>query len=142
MFRSTLIVCVGNICRSPMAQCLLQETIKAMRVESAGLAALVGRPADSTVMTLMRDRGLDVSAHRARQVTPELASKADLILVMEVWQRRELETQMPWVRGKVYLLGHFGGFDVTDPHGQPVEVYRAALSRIEQGVADWSAKLC
>jgi protein-tyrosine phosphatase len=74
-----LFVCVGNICRSPMAAALLAHRFSvrgggAASVESAGVAALVGRPADSLAVDLLRERGIDLSAHRARQLTPELAA--------------------------------------------------------------------
>src|SRR6266542_2985353 len=75
MFENVLIVCVGNICRSPMAEGLLRARFvghRRARIESAGLAALEGRPADPIAVELLAERGIDISAHRARQLTPEL----------------------------------------------------------------------
>lgn len=79
-------VCVGNICRSPMAEALVAHRLAGMpgvATASAGISALVGRPADGLAQELMAARGLDLSGHRARQLTPELATSFDLILVME-----------------------------------------------------------
>src|SRR4051795_10625813 len=70
VFDRVLMVCTGNICRSPMAQVLLEQALRKrgfdVRVESAGLGALVGRGADPMAMQLMEKRGLDLKTHRAR----------------------------------------------------------------------------
>ncbi|MFL5359908.1 MAG: low molecular weight phosphotyrosine protein phosphatase, partial [Myxococcales bacterium] len=76
MFDRVLMVCTGNICRSPMAQVLLADALKKrgidVAVESAGLGALVGHPADPIAVKLMQARGLDLSGHRGRQLTREI----------------------------------------------------------------------
>ena len=84
MIRHILVVCVGNICRSPMAEALLRDALREQQditVESAGLGALVDHPASEHAVTLMRERGLDISGHRARQITPDMVHAADLVLV-------------------------------------------------------------
>ena len=66
MIRHILVVCVGNICRSPMAEALLRDALREQQdiiVESAGLGALVDHPASEYAVTLMRERGLDISRH-------------------------------------------------------------------------------
>ena len=137
MFDRVLTVCVGNICRSPMAEGLLRARLAARGpgavVESAGIAALVGRPADPTAVALMAERGIDISGHLARQLTPELAAGFDLVLVMEQWHRREVEVIAPAMRGRVH---RFGNFDVPDPYRQPRAVFADALELIERGIAE------
>src|SRR5512136_1311836 len=91
MIDRVLVVCVGNICRSPMAEALLRARLghwPRFDVSSAGLSALVGRPADESTVALMRERGIDISAHRARQLTPRLVAGSDLVLVMETGHER------------------------------------------------------
>ena len=86
MIRHILIVCVGNICRSPMAEAVLRHELREkdeMTVESAGLGALVGEQASEHAMALMRERGIDISSHRGQQLTPELVSEAELIGAVE-----------------------------------------------------------
>jgi protein-tyrosine phosphatase len=114
-------------------------------VESAGLAALVGDPADPLAVVLMQERGIDLTAHRARQLTPELASSSDLILVMEERHERAVEQIFPPARGRVHRLGRFGGFDIPDPYGKPRAAFESSLALIERGIEDfvrafWSAK--
>ncbi len=145
VFEQILVVCVGNICRSPMAEgllssCLPQRAPKT-HVMSAGLSALVGQPADPTAIELMSERGINLSEHRARQVNLEFIKTSDLILVMETWQIKAVEEMMPSIRGRVHLLGRWGGFEIGDPFSKPREVFETSLSQIERGVNDWLPRL-
>ena len=140
-----LVVCIGNICRSPMAEALLRRDLQVSgsgaEVSSAGLGALVGHPADDIAQRLMERRDLDISGHRARQLDQQLIQQADLVLVMEQSHRRSVETQYPTARGKVFRLGEWSGLDVPDPYRQPEAAFEYALELIDKGVNDWVAKL-
>ncbi|MGH8579792.1 MAG: low molecular weight protein-tyrosine-phosphatase [Gammaproteobacteria bacterium] len=142
MVRNILMVCIGNICRSPMAQGLIGQRlceagIEGFEVKSAGLNALVGYPVEGTAQRLMQEQGVDLSAHRARQLDRELLLWADLILVMEKEQKKILNSIAPTARGKTYRLGEWSDADVLDPYGQPIEVFRDALRLIDDGVCEW-----
>ena len=144
MIRHILVVCVGNICRSPMAEALLRDALREQQdiiVESAGLGALVDHPASEHAVTLMRDRGLDISRHRARQITPEMVHAADLVLVMEAGHRRAIDMNEPSARGKIYRLGEWQDRDIKDPYRQPREAFEAALADIDEGVAEWAQRI-
>ncbi|MDQ3262282.1 MAG: low molecular weight phosphotyrosine protein phosphatase [Myxococcota bacterium] len=106
-------------------------------VESAGIAALVGKPADPLAVELMTERGLELSRHRARQLSPELAMRAELILVMEEGHRRAVEQMIPMARGRVHRLGRWGNFDVPDPYRHPRAAFEEALGLIDRGLADF-----
>ena len=112
--KNILMVCLGNICRSPMAEGLLkhysaQEQL-GLNVSSAGLQAVVGFKANAFSLEIMQKHGVDISAHRARQMTQEMLLEADLILVMETWQQKELGYIFPSAYGKVHSLGRWGNF--------------------------------
>ena len=84
MFNKILVVCVGNICRSPAAEAKLRQLAPAsVQIASAGIQALVDHPADPQAQEEARKDGLDLSAHRARQLTDAMCQAHDLILVME-----------------------------------------------------------
>lgn len=136
-----LTLCIGNICRSPLAQALLARELPAHTVWSAGLSALVGQAADPMSIEIAATHGLDITEHRAQQVTSWLCQQTELILVMEQQHKSQLEQLFPVVRGKVFTLGQFGKFDIADPYQQPLEAFEVAYAAIAQGVADWVPRI-
>ncbi len=145
MIKNVLVICIGNICRSPMAEALLakavQEEHPEVSVSSAGLGALVGRPADPMSQELMQDKGIDISAHRARQISPEIVFGSDLILTMSTEQQEQLEQQYPGARGRVHRIGKWEGYDISDPFKRPKTAFEQSLILIEQGINEWYRKL-
>jgi protein-tyrosine phosphatase len=123
-----------------MAEAVLADRLKRrgldVRVESAGIGALVGRAADPIAQALMAERGLDLSAHRARQLTPQLMRDFELVLVMEAEQQKAVVSMLPAARGRVHCIGRWGKFDVPDPYRQPRSAFEHALSLIERGIDD------
>jgi protein-tyrosine phosphatase len=136
-----LTLCIGNICRSPLAQALLARELPGHTVWSAGLSALVGEPADPLSVQVAAAHGLDITAHRAQQVTSWMCQQTELILVMEQSHKSQLEQQFPMVRGKVFALGQYGQFEISDPYLQPLEAFDTAFAAIAQGVADWVPRI-
>ena len=124
-----------------MAAALLTQRLPGLsgfaRVESAGISALEGDPAEPLAIKLMRERGLDISSHRGRQLTPDLAGAFDLILVMEKRHERAVEQIFPPARGRVHRIGRFGNFDVPDPYGKPRAAFEHSLALIERGIQDF-----
>lgn len=145
MVNSVLLVCIGNICRSPMARALFAEKLKnqspAVQTSSAGLAALVDWPADPMVCELLREKQIDVSAHRARQATQAILFDSDLILTMSSGEQNQIETTYPSIRGRVHRLGKWGGYDIPDPFQRPRSAFEQTLVLIEQAVDDWCKTL-
>ena len=138
---SVLVVCIGNICRSPMGQILLAQALPGVQVSSAGLGALIGHPADAIAQELMTQRGLDLSAHRARQISPSLCQQADLILTMDEEQRRRIESIYPLARGRVFRLGEAAKINVPDPYRMGQAAFEHALELIDAGVQAWAERI-
>jgi protein-tyrosine phosphatase len=146
IIRHILMVCVGNICRSPMGEAVLKQALDAkgrddIQVSSAGLNALIGYPPSEISQRLMNNRKIDISTYRARQLTGKLISEVDLILVMEMEQKKWIEAQHPYTRGKVYRLGEWSNLEIPDPIGQSSGFFENVLMLIDKGVADWIPKL-
>lgn len=141
MLKTILFVCIGNICRSPMAEILFQEEAKnkdhSIHVSSAGLNAMQDKPAHPVAQSLMTKKGLDLSSHQGRQITKQIVNESDLILVMTRNQKNELESKFPQAKGKVYRLGHHEGFDVVDPYKRPDAIFDQSLAQIEAGLENW-----
>ena len=110
-------------------------------VESAGLGALVGHPASDFAVELMRERGVDITSHRARQLHPDMVSAADLILVMELGHKKVIDEVEPAARGKVHRLGEWQDREISDPYRQPKTVFAEVLKDIDDGVADWAERI-
>lgn len=151
MFTHILTICTGNICRSPLAEAMLCVQLGAaartppIQVRSAGIGALVGQPADETVLFVAAaDAALSaaLTSHKAQQVGLQQTRWADLILVMEAHHMQYIVRMDPTARGKTFLLGHWlGAKSVGDPYLKHEEVYRETHAQIEQAVASWTSRL-
>lgn len=139
---SILVVCIGNICRSPMGEYLLRRALPSnIKISSAGLGALVGNPADDLAIELMKQHGEDITAHRARQISAALVAEHELILVMTQRQKDRLEAEYPSARGRVFLYGHWLKADVADPYQQDRAAFESAFDIINEATPLWAAKL-
>lgn len=134
MIGNILVICIGNICRSPIAEGLLKRALPEKSVRSAGIGAMIGYPADPFSIQLMQEQGIDISAHRAQSLTSWMVSEADIILVMDQDQKRFVEQKYSTSKGKVFRLGEFGKYDIPDPYQQDLAVFRQTYSLIAQGV--------
>ncbi|OGT05205.1 MAG: protein tyrosine phosphatase [Gallionellales bacterium RBG_16_57_15] len=141
MIRRVLVVCIGNICRSPMAEGLFRQAVPEVQFSSAGMSALVGHGADPIAVQIMAGVGVDISAHRARMLTDAIARDADIILVMDDLQKQQISMQYPYARGKVFKLGEAAMQDIPDPYRQDPEVFRTVFSLIENGVNEWAKRI-
>ncbi len=144
-----LFVCTGNICRSPMAAAIARRLLDRrgrpdVEVASAGTAAWDGAPASEGAYLVALEHDLDLSAHRARQLTSDLGAGADLVLGMSphhVDRAAALGGD-----GKSHLLGEYAGraageAQVDDPFGGDLEEYRATFDRLEALLSEAVARL-
>ncbi len=141
MIKSILVVCEGNICRSPVAEALLAKALEGRDVQvcSAGIRALVGHGMEKTAQeVLLRENGIDFTTHKARQADAEMLRKADLILTMEEFHSRSVESIAPEVRGKVFLIGKWlSNQEVPDPYRLSKEMFQNVHILLTRCVNSW-----
>lgn len=140
--RSVLVVCTGNVCRSPFAEAVLRGRVPGYTIHSAGLAAEPGQPA----LDLWQDRaarvGLDLSAARARGLTPQMALAADLLLCMEAAQADLIVARTGALAGRVFLLTHWsGGTDIEDPILGSADRHDRIFAQVWQASLAWARAL-
>ncbi|CAD7545952.1 protein tyrosine phosphatase [Aeromonas hydrophila] len=142
MFGKILVVCVGNICRSPTGERLLRERLPGRQVSSAGVSALVDKPADKVASEVAQLHGLSLEGHSARQLTRVLCQDADLILVMEKGHISAVTAIDPGARGKTMLFGHWQGeSEVPDPYRLSREAYEHVYHLLVRSADGWVKKL-
>ncbi|WP_274522117.1 low molecular weight protein-tyrosine-phosphatase [Halorhodospira sp. 9621] len=137
---NVLVVCTGNICRSPMAERMLQAASGPEgpdRVESVGIGALVGAGADPHAVAVMDEIGLDLRDHTARSIDSVDVARFDLILVMERGQQAWLARHFPELRGRTFRIGHWQERDVPDPFRRSKAAFRAARDQLQEAVFQW-----
>ena len=148
MFNRILVVCTGNICRSPVAEALLKQALPDKQISSAGLGAVVGEGVEPKARVLAENSGLEVRDHVSRQLTPQMLSEADLVLVMSEGQRQAVGRMAPEAMGKTMRLGHWlkspqgeSGVDIADPFRKSEEYFALIHEQLEAAVNAWLPKL-
>lgn len=140
MIKSIIVVCVGNICRSPTAEAMLQSKLAGtgINVSSAGLGALVDKPVDATASEVMAEAGYTLPEHKARQLTPAMLREADLILTMENRHIQSIHAMAPHARGKTMLLGKWlDNAEIPDPYRQQRPAFEHVFKIMEQASSAW-----
>lgn len=142
MFNNILVVCVGNICRSPSGAYLLKTLLPDRNVESAGVGALVGKPADRLACQVAKQYGVSLAGHQGRQLTPALCREFELILVMEQRHINAVTNIAPEARGKTMLFSQWlQKQDIPDPYRQGQEAFEHSYKLIEASANAWAKKL-
>ena len=136
MFDNILIICVGNICRSPTAEVLLKHQLGDTNkiIHSAGLGALVGKNIEPTALEILQEHGITPAQHVARQLTSSMLAEADLILAMD---RDNLATlERLGSRSGLARRGDVRRFlqrDVPDPYYGGPEGFQTVFDMLDEG---------
>ncbi len=152
--RRILVVCFGNVCRSPVAARLLQARLDETKWEvvSGGTNASDGEPASRVMRTAAAEYGIDLSAHRAKRVTADDIRDAELVITMSQSQTDRLLNLEPGSNRRIRLLGAFNpqantwGLpadprrsvaseeEIPDPHGEDLAFHRECCERLDTSV--------
>lgn len=120
-----LVVCTGNVCRSPYIHLRLAFELagQGIEVSSAGTGALVGYPVDPGSAALLDAAGVDWSEFRARQITASMVEEADLVLTATRTHRRAVVQEAPVALRKTFALVDFADL-IADVQREDVDVAR------------------
>jgi protein-tyrosine phosphatase len=131
---SLLVMCLGNICRSPFAGGVLERLLPEREVRSAGFLES-GRPAPREAVSVGALHGVNLSGHRSTQITPEALARADLVIVMDGRQAARIAAMAP----AGTLVERLGDFDpgpietrtVVDPVDRDLAFFERVYERID-----------
>lgn len=128
-----LVMCMANICRSPIAEALLDEGFAEIGIDaefsSAGFLES-GRPIDHRSATALAERNLDATAHASTQVNSELVDAADLVVVMEADHLRRLVSDDPARFPRIFTLRGLAGL-----------VAEVGVRQPDESMSDWLTRL-
>lgn len=138
--KNILIVCHGNIIRSPFAAFSIAQALgeqRSVSIASAGLEATPGRPPHPTALLTAAARRVDLSSHAASRLDPALVAKSDVIFVMEIPQLLALRRRFPEARAKTFLLSCLAPetpLEIRDPVDGDETVFQACFDHITRAV--------
>jgi protein-tyrosine phosphatase len=142
LVRNVLVVCVGNICRSPVGEYLLRQLVPGLDVGSAGLGAMVGQPADALAAEVAAANGVSLDGHVARQFTPALGGAYDLLLAMEPGHKREIFRLAPHLSGRTLLFDQWTGMQgIADPYQRSRDSHEGVFRQIRAASDAWAERL-
>ena len=140
-----IVICTANVCRSPMAEKLLQHALAAedkplnqLKVISAGVAASYGDAASENSVAALKKVDLDLNQHKSQPVTDDLIERAFAVFGMTDSHLEVLRHYHPEVAERVHLLRGFLGDgeddQIPDPIGQDFDAYCACMDAMVEAI--------
>jgi protein-tyrosine-phosphatase len=151
---SVLVVCKGNICRSPLAEAYLRHGFarcgQNVLVFSAGLETSIGKPAHTLAQVVGRNAGIPLDSHATTPLLKEHVDHADLIVAMEHTHYHRLQKLYPHSRGKTFLLRQFSHatemknrpLEIADPYSGTLGDFQDCLAIIKQSCDRLISEIC
>lgn len=140
-----LVVCTGNICRSPMGQGLLAhalqaqpEPLRSLKVISAGVAAHTGEPISENSVVALRKVGIDISHLHSQGLTQKMLDDALVVFGMTESHRSIIRARARPAPAHVYLFREFlpppANKEIGDPYGGPLKLYESVRDEMVEAV--------
>jgi protein-tyrosine phosphatase len=142
-----LFVCTGNTCRSAMAEGIFRDMLKNkninnINVSSAGISAFEGDRANDKAAEALMENNIDISGHKARQLTADMIKNSDLILTMTKSHKMMILNAFPDEKNKTFTLKEYAmavsgentdgkNLDIADPFGMDYNVYKKCMLEIK-----------
>ncbi len=139
-----VVICHGNICRSPFAGIDLATRNAGVKVRSAGRAAGSCHPAEPGARRAARNFDIELINHASQPFTDEDVEWADMILAMQGRHFAAIRRRWPEGTDKTHLLGDFfsgGPFLIADPYGHEDEIFAAVFDQIAAAVEALALRL-
>jgi protein-tyrosine phosphatase len=137
--RRILVVCHGNVCRSPYLEARLRQILPSVEVISAGFVGS-DRAVPRVAVALGAQRGLDLSLYRSLPLTQSKVSRADFVIVMDAGQARRLAATFRIKRERILIAGDLDqradmGREIQDPWNGAVEAFEESFDRLDRCAA-------
>ena len=143
--RNLLVMCYGNIYRSPIAAAMLTSLLAdSVDVKSAGFHERDGRSSPRDFVALARSYGVQIGQHRSKLVTEEQIAAADIIVIMDRWNWTALSQMSETADDKTVWLGAFDGnatVEIVDPYGKEPSTVVEIVNKIRAAVDDLADRL-
>jgi protein-tyrosine phosphatase len=134
--RRILVICHGNICRSPYLEAVLQRDLPDVAVSSAGFFG-ADRAVPRFSLEVSARRGLDLSLFRSRPIFSDSVDNADLVIVMDAEQERQLRRMFAVRDERIIIAGDLDPEPgstrrIRDPWKQSIEIFESSFSRLDR----------
>lgn len=137
-----VVLCAGNICRSPMAERYLRRRLRErgvndVTVKSAGFVRTEERSSPDSAVRAAAEYGVDLSEHRSACLTAEELSQSDVVFLMDAYNYDAMKRRFPRATDKTYFLNAVGPtdeFEIVDPHGSDLETFHRVYGQIADAV--------
>lgn len=142
-------VCTGNTCRSPMAEVLAKYLFEkqgiALAVNSRGISVYSPASASSLAIEAVKEYGLDLSKHTAKQITLEDLEQSDIILTMSNQHKTMLKFMFPdYKKNNIYTLHEYAdnlNKDIADPFGGSIHDYQSCMNELYAAIEVLAEKM-